>query len=69
MSKENPEPMKRPLTLREHYQLFPNQFEAAMDLGVEKNTYQLWLAGSAKPTFESIKKLYAKNISILNFPD
>ena len=68
MKKEKKAPMKM-LTLREHYQLYPNMAEAAWDVGVEKNTYQLWLAGKSFPTFPSIKKLHAKNICILNFPD
>lgn len=57
------------MTLREHYQTFKNQADAAYDIGVSPNQYQLWLCGKFSPCFKSIQKLKAKGISIENFPD
>lgn len=61
--------MKRLQTFREHYQQFGSIAQAAWDIDMSTNQYQLLLSGKAKPSFPTIKKLFARHIAILNFPD
>lgn len=57
------------MSLREHYSGFKNQAEAADDIGVTTNCYQLWLSGKFSPCFKSIQKLVSRGIRIDGFPD
>lgn len=65
---EGKENMKR-ISLREHYSMYSNQYEAAADIGVSEKIYQLWLGGYFKPCFRSVRKLAEKGIRIESFPD